>query len=82
MRPESRKYLFDIQTAAASITAFCTGKNFEDYRRDEMLKAEGTAWKVEPQVHTDACPGLDSGSTDNIKNRIVACRKSAVSWES
>lgn len=39
MRPESRKYLFDIQRAADSIAAFCGDKTFEDYRRDEMLKA-------------------------------------------
>ncbi|MGH7485556.1 MAG: HepT-like ribonuclease domain-containing protein [Burkholderiales bacterium] len=39
MRPEARKYLFDIRLAADSIAAFCSGKSFEDYRRDEMLKA-------------------------------------------
>jgi len=39
MRPESRKYLFDIQVAADSIVSFCAGKNFVDYRHDEMLKA-------------------------------------------
>lgn len=39
MRPESRKYLFDIQVAAESIAAFCAGKHFDDYCRDEMLKA-------------------------------------------
>ena len=39
MRPESRKYLFDIRVAADSIVTFCAGKNFEDYRHDEMLKA-------------------------------------------
>lgn len=39
MQPESRKYLFDIQVAASSITAFCAGKNFDDYGRDEMLRA-------------------------------------------
>ena len=39
MQPESRKYLFDIQVAADSIATFCAGKNFEDYLRDEMLKA-------------------------------------------
>ena len=39
MRPEARKYLFDIRLAADAIAAFCGGKSFEDYRRDEMLKA-------------------------------------------
>ena len=39
MRLEARKYLFDIQQAADSIAAFCAGKNFEQYRADEILRA-------------------------------------------
>jgi uncharacterized protein with HEPN domain len=39
MRLEARKYLFDIQLAADSIAAFCTGKNFEQYRSDDLLRA-------------------------------------------
>jgi uncharacterized protein with HEPN domain len=39
MRPESKKYLFDIRQAAESIAAFCTGKSFEQYRSDELLRA-------------------------------------------
>jgi uncharacterized protein with HEPN domain len=39
MQPEARKYLFDIQVATESIAAFCAGKCFDDYSRDEMLKA-------------------------------------------
>jgi uncharacterized protein with HEPN domain len=39
MRLEARKYLFDIQRAADSIAAFCQGRNFEQYRADELLQA-------------------------------------------
>lgn len=39
MRLESRKYLFDIQQAADSIVAFCSGKRFEQYRADDLLRA-------------------------------------------
>jgi uncharacterized protein with HEPN domain len=39
MRLEARKYLFDIQLAADSIAAFCAGKNFEQYRSDDLLRA-------------------------------------------
>jgi uncharacterized protein with HEPN domain len=39
MRLEARKYLFDIQQAADSISVFCTGKRFEQYRADELLRA-------------------------------------------
>jgi uncharacterized protein with HEPN domain len=39
MRLEARKYLFDIQVAADNIAAFCTGKSFEQYRSDELLRA-------------------------------------------
>lgn len=39
MRLEARKYLFDIQRAADSIAGFCKGKDFEQYRRDELLQA-------------------------------------------
>ncbi len=39
MRLETRKYLFDIQQAADSISSFCAGKTLEQYRADEMLRA-------------------------------------------
>jgi len=39
MRLEARKYLFDIQQAADSISVFCAGKRFEHYRADELLRA-------------------------------------------
>ncbi|TAK86065.1 MAG: DUF86 domain-containing protein [Betaproteobacteria bacterium] len=39
MRLEARKYRFDIHRAAESIEAFCRGKNFADYRTDELLQA-------------------------------------------
>lgn len=39
MRLEARKYLYDIQQAAARISEFTSGKRFEDYRNEAMLRA-------------------------------------------
>ena len=39
MRPEARKYLFDIRRAAGLIVGFCSGRTFGDYVRDDMLKS-------------------------------------------
>ncbi len=39
MRLEAKKYLYDIQQAAARIAEFTTGKEFEQYRGDAMLRA-------------------------------------------
>ncbi len=39
MRPESRKFLFDIQTAAKLLAEFTEGKSFTDYAADPMLRS-------------------------------------------
>lgn len=39
MRLEVRKSLFDIQLAADLVAEFTTGKQFEDYERDPMMRA-------------------------------------------
>jgi uncharacterized protein with HEPN domain len=39
MRLESKKYLYDIQRAAALLTDFTKGKALTDYSRDSMLRA-------------------------------------------
>ena len=39
MRLETRKYLYDIQRAAALLGEFTTGKTFADYECDAMLRA-------------------------------------------
>jgi uncharacterized protein with HEPN domain len=39
MRLESKKYLFDIQRAAALLTDFTQGKELADYSHDSMLRA-------------------------------------------
>jgi uncharacterized protein with HEPN domain len=39
MRLEAKKYLFDIQSAASLITEFVSGKRFEDYRADALLRS-------------------------------------------
>jgi len=39
MRLETKKYLFDIQRAAALLTEFTAGKTLEEYVRDAMRRA-------------------------------------------
>ena len=39
MRLESKKYLFDILSAAELLIEFTSGKNFSDYEGDAMLRA-------------------------------------------
>ena len=39
MQLEAKKYLYDIQQAAARIAEFSSGKQFEDYRSNIMLRA-------------------------------------------
>lgn len=39
MRLESKKYLFDILSAAELLIEFTAGKNFSDYEHDAMLRA-------------------------------------------
>ncbi len=39
MRLEAKKYLYDVQQAAARISEFTSGKQFEDYRGNPMLCA-------------------------------------------
>lgn len=39
MRPEARKYLYDIRQAVALLREFTTGKTFADYEHDAMLRA-------------------------------------------
>ena len=39
MRLETRKYLFDIQRAAASLQGFIRGRTFVDYQADAMMRS-------------------------------------------
>jgi uncharacterized protein with HEPN domain len=39
MRLEARKYLLDIQVATDRIERFCSGKRFEQYLADELLRS-------------------------------------------
>ncbi len=39
MRSESRKYLWDALQAADRITRFVSGKTFEVYRQDDLLRS-------------------------------------------
>lgn len=39
MRPEARKFLFDIQQAAADLSRFSAGKTWPEYAADPLLRA-------------------------------------------
>jgi uncharacterized protein with HEPN domain len=39
MQPDSAKYLFDVRRAAGLIAGFSSGRSFEDYVADDMLKS-------------------------------------------
>lgn len=39
MRLELKKYLYDIESAAALLVQFTAGKQFTDYAADAMLRA-------------------------------------------
>lgn len=39
MRLEIRKYIYDIRQAASRISEFTSGKRFEDYQKDAMLRS-------------------------------------------
>lgn len=39
MEREARKYLYDIQQAAALVALFTDGRNFDEYLADAMLRS-------------------------------------------
>ena len=39
MRPEIKTFLYDIQQACDALRDFISGKTFEDYQADELLRA-------------------------------------------
>ena len=76
MRPEARKYLYDIQGAVSLLTDFTADKTFADYERDAMLRAA-----VERQFEvigeaTAQLAKVDQGLVSRIGDwrRIVAFR--------
>ena len=76
MRLEARKYLYDIQRAAALLTEFTVGKTFADYARDAMLRA---AVEREFEIIGEAITQLarvDETVADRISHheRIIAFR--------
>ncbi len=76
MRPESKKYLFDIRGAALLLLEFTDGKNFEDYSSEAMLRSA-----VERQFEIigeaiNQLSRIDSKTVSNIDEfqRIVSFR--------
>jgi uncharacterized protein with HEPN domain len=39
MRPEAKKFLYDIQQAAAKLIHFSAGKDYSDYAADPLLRS-------------------------------------------
>ena len=76
MRLETRKYLYDMQHAAALLREFTSNKTFADYERDAMLRA---AVEREFEVIGEAMKQLamvDEGVAASIQGyqRIIAFR--------
>ena len=46
MRLDAKKYLYDIQQAAARIAQFTAGKGFDDYESDAMLRVDRLVWDI------------------------------------
>ena len=76
MRLEAKKYLFDIQRAAALIAEFTSGLSLEEYRSRPMVRA---AVERECEIIGEALAQLvkvDTAVADGIseRRRIVAFR--------
>ncbi len=76
MRPEVRKYLFDMEQAARLIARFTKDRSFADYEADPMLRSA-----VERQFEVigealSQMARLDATSADRISERprIIAFR--------
>jgi uncharacterized protein with HEPN domain len=71
MQLEAKKYLFDIQQAAALLAEFTAGKRFADYTRDAMLRA---AVEREFEIMGEALAKL-SRLDEDIAGRITDYRR-------
>jgi uncharacterized protein with HEPN domain len=76
MRPESKKYLYDICHAAELLTRFSQGKTFADYIQDELLRS---AIERQFEIIGEALNQLlkidpDTASQINEYQRIIAFR--------
>lgn len=76
MRLEARKYLYDIEQAAARLAGFVAGKTLEEYLADAMLRA---AVERQFEIIGEAVGKLariDLGSVEQIRNyrKLIAFR--------
>jgi uncharacterized protein with HEPN domain len=74
MQPESRKYLFDIQTACRRLQRFTANKRFEHYRGDDLLRS---AVERQFEIIGEAISQLtriDSEVADGISEREIEKR--------
>jgi len=74
--PEIRKYLFDISQACELLVQFSSGKTFEDYRQDALLRsAIERQFEIVGEALNQAIrlqPGLANQISHS--NRIIAFR--------
>ena len=76
MQPESRKYLFDIQTACRKLLRFTANKRFDHYREDDVLLSAverqfeiiGEAISQLARIDSEAALGISE------RGRIIAFR--------
>lgn len=80
MRPESRKYLYDILKACEAIDAFIAGKRFDDYNSDLLLRSAverqlmiaGEAMSQATRVDEELAEQIeDAREIVNLRNVIV-----------
>ena len=71
MRPEAKKYLFDMARAAELVMQFVATKRFEDYEQDPMLRA---AVEREFEIIGEAMSKL-AQATPDVASRISDFRR-------
>jgi len=71
MRLEAKKYLYDIHEALKLLTEFTSGKQFEDFLREPMLRA---AVEREFEIIGEALAQLAKLDADLVA-RITDCRR-------
>jgi uncharacterized protein with HEPN domain len=77
MRLEAKKYLYDVQRAAALIADFTSGKSFDDYTKNPMLRS---AVERQFEIVGEALAGLakhDNALVTRLTDyrRIISFRK-------
>ncbi|MCX5653065.1 MAG: DUF86 domain-containing protein [Planctomycetota bacterium] len=93
MRPEGKKYLYDIRNAGEHLAEFATGKTFADYAADALLRsaverqfeiigeALSQAIKLEPDLASSISEAKRIISFRNILIHGYAAVSNEVVWD-